>query len=485
MTMKEKSKLFYRNILSKYMVFFVFFFIILLILLPGTLWTGTDDTTYIEQLTHMGILEWVWMRATTWQPRIISDFLLALFHFNLPVWKMATATATTLLLLGITKYPEMDDTLHTPRIYSHIVPCSAFFVMCPYVISSSIVWYTGSFFYLWPTLFLVIALMPFYDAAVGSRSIRYGGLLLSILCSLLTGYQEQCAAIMICFALFTFAFMLYHKERIPKYLILQFILVCINVGVYLTLGGTEIRLDAELYWYKDYHMLSLTDRLFQGVNWANYHLFNASNVLMFLLSGLIFLSIFYRYKSIWIKIFAAIPFAAFFVSILPIQSLLSRASKFNSYLEGQYNFSSSLQIAVEWLLDPTISKPSNFSLGLAGLLPAFFCFLILIDIGWLLTIAFQSRRHGFVNMVVYFAALASVYSLSFSPTIFASRTRIFFAANTLIILLIALLFKELDGCTGILTKKWFRPAIAVLVITAMLFAFEQFSFNLHPGAQRF
>ena len=93
-------------------------------------------------------------------------------------------------------------------------------------------------------------------------------------------------------------------------------------------------------------------------------------------------------------------------------------------------------------------------------------------------------RSGFVNMVVYFAALASAYSLSFSPTIFASGTRIFFAANTLIILLIALLFKELDGCIGILTKKWFRPAIAVLVITAMLFAFEQFSFNLYPGAQR-
>ena len=148
------------------------------------------------------------------------------------------------------------------------------------------------------------------------------------------------------------------------------------------------------------------------------------------------------------------------------------------------SFSSSLQIAVEWLLDPTISNPSNFSLGLAGLFPAFFCFLMLIDIGWLLTIAFQSRRHGFVNMVVYFAALASAYSLSFSPTIFASGTRIFFAANTLIILLIALLFKELDGCIGILTKKWFRPAIAVLVITAMLFAFEQFSFNLYPGAQR-
>ena len=223
----------------------MFFFIVLLILLPGTLWTGTDDTIYREQLTYMGILEWVWMRATTWQPRIISDFLLALFHFNVPVWKMATAAATTLLLLGITKYSEMDDTLHTSRIYSHLVPCSAFFVMCPYVISSSIVWYTGSFFYLWPMLFLVIALMPFYDAAVGSRSIRYGGLLLSILCSLLTGYQEQCAAIMICFALFTFAFMLYHRERIQKYLILQFILVCINVGVYLTLGGIEIRLDTE------------------------------------------------------------------------------------------------------------------------------------------------------------------------------------------------------------------------------------------------
>ena len=79
------------NLPKKYYFILCFFLSLSVILMPRKLWIGSDDTVYQAQITEMGIFPWIWLRATTWQPRLLSDFLIALFNFNTFTWKICTS----------------------------------------------------------------------------------------------------------------------------------------------------------------------------------------------------------------------------------------------------------------------------------------------------------------------------------------------------------------------------------------------------------
>lgn len=238
--MIENTNISHKGIFKRHIVMLIFFCIMLLLLALNTLWEGSDDTAFRAQLETMSITEWIWMRATTWQARLVNDFLFAIFQFNMPVWKISTAAITTLLIFTICNFPTNKSHFQLANSYEHVLACSSFFMMLPHVISASLVWYTGSFFYVWPTCFLLIAMLPFYRIAIGRPMTNKWGIALAVLCSALTGYQEQCGAIFVCFAVFTFLVVWIHKERVPGYLFLQFAFVCINVVIYMSLAGVEL-----------------------------------------------------------------------------------------------------------------------------------------------------------------------------------------------------------------------------------------------------
>lgn len=77
------------------------------------------------------------------------------------------------------------------------------------------------------------------------------------------------------------------------------------------------------------------------------------------------------------------------------------------------------------------------------------------------------------NVLLYLAALASMYSISVSPTIFASGDRVFFMTDILLVLLVGLITKELILQTNVRNEKWFYRMKVVLVFFAVCYAVDE------------
>ena len=460
-----------RNISAQNYVFLFFFFLMIFILFPANLWIGSDDTVYLEQIGNMGMFSWIWWRATSWQPRLVSDFLFAVFNGNLILWKLFVAIVSTIILFFICKLADRNKINRNHSMIIYIIVCSSFFLIPPRTFSEAISWYTGSFHYFWPTAFFIFAIIPFY-CALAKIKIEYKfTIYISIVGAIFTGYHEQCTAIFVCFSLITFLVLLFRKEKIKNFLLTEFILVIINLTIYVCLGGNSIRSSSELYWYRNFPMLSIVDKIFQGVNWGNYILFHSSEILMSILTFLIFILSIKTNKNTFIRFISAAVFLSFFVGLLPIDSVFSN---FCTLSYGE-NYKLNIPNIISGIFNSMNSTPGNFELNWSSLFPSFFCLFIVMLVGGLIFYVCNDIWISFANMILYFASLLSAYVLGFSPTIFASGHRIFFVTDVLLILLIALLIYEIESNTDFFYKKYSKIFAGTILMLSLFFVLE----NVH------
>lgn len=471
---KLREKLCVKDFVHRNLYYLIFFLVMLFVLQAYGMLVGSDDSVYFEQLKTTSLLPWVYWRATTWQPRLAPDFLIAAFGFDFPLWRVATALIATFLLASIGKL--CTDTLPEPRerkTVSYFI-CCAFFLIFPDVLRYSVYWYTGSFNYVYPAFYLIIALIPFYRTAVNRPVSSKAFQILAILLSMPVVYSEQTAAVFLCFSLCCLCIILVRCRRVPLNLVLQLVVALMNLGVYFYLGGTDIRRVVEIYWYKDFKMLSLADKLFQGVNWGNYHLLNASNSLMLLLTGLMFITIWRTRNDLskWVKSLTALPSLLLLLRMLPIDALLS-----NVAYNGGESASLQTEAAISYFFNPMYSRPSNFRLGIVGLAPSILCLTLVLCIGVCLFLVYQDKVEAFLNTLLYCAALVSMYSISISPTIFASGNRIFFLTDVLMVLQIGMVVKELLRSTNISNEKRFRIAQLALICLASCYVLDELRYG--------
>ena len=462
-----------------YLQFGVFFVAIFAVLLSYGLLNGSDDSYYIEQLKDMPIFQWVYWRATTWQPRLVSDFLIALFQFNFHAWRVATALVATFMMVAIGSIctRKISDKHGSEVIYSVI--CCAFFLIFPEVLRHSVYWYTGSFNYLWPAFFMVVASSTFWCAAIDRPVANRLWMAFAAVASMLVVYMEQTAAIFLCFALLSLIIMRVQHKRITYNLILQVVCAVLNLGVYLSFGGTQIRQAAEVYWYKDFNMLSSIDKIFQGINWGNYHLLNASNALMLLFTGLLTITILKTRTGLSriAKVVISVPPIVIVLGMLPLETVFSRIAYSN------FNTAYHLKTGTifEYALNSMYARPNDFRLGIVGLAPSVFCMTIVLFIGVCVLLTFRDKTEAILSFLLYLAALASMYSISISPTIFASGDRVFFMTDILLVLLVGLVTKELILRTDTLNKKWFYRVRLVLLFFAACYVLDEIGQGVKIG----
>ena len=91
-------------------------------------------------------------------------------------------------------------------------------------------------------------------------------------------------------------------------------------------------------------------------------------------------------------------------------------------------------------------------------------FSIIIFISFLLFYCYEEKRKAILNFIIYWVALGSVYLLVFSPTIYASGSRIFFVMNCLFIFLVSQLYVELINKYNINNNKYFKFGKIILMI---------------------
>lgn len=450
-----------------YPIVLIFFFFLLL---PVQL--RDDDIVYSAQLNSMKVFDWVWWRAQNWQPRILSDSLLAFFKFYMPLWKIITAILLVLLMIVIEKICNYSMTvefeMQKKDIYTQSIICGSFLLISPQVLRDAVFWYTGSFHYLWPAFLMMLSFLLFYSVAMGRFIQNKMIIIFCCACSPFVGYMEQTAAISICFESCILLISIFVRKKIPFYCWIQYVLLCANFFLYWIFGGIGPRQTRELHWYKDFNMLSVIDKLFQGVNWTNYHLLNTSNLLVFILSILVFMNISYSTKSKFIQVFSAIPALYLFLSIMPIKWLFSRVDAFNAFGPIGDNYNLSIDKVVLWLLNPMQANPHNFNFDFFNLFPCVISLTVVLYLGILVFLSFNDNLQSIINALIYCAALASGYIIGFSPTIFASQFRVFFMTDLLIVILIGVTFRELFRKIDFCSKKHFCTIIECFVAFSFL-----------------
>ena len=462
-----------KTILSKYRVFVAVFIIILILCIPVGVKVGSDDSVTRSQLETMSVLEWVSWRVETWQPRIVSDILVASFSLlPLPVWRVALALLVAVLMYMISGVTgPLADGRQEQR---DVVICCLFMTMLPPILSSTLFWFTGSFYYPVPTLFMMVALVPVYRISVGLKT-EYAWPMQAMACiaAALCSYMEQNASVFICFTLFTVIYCLFKKRKVPVFIYLELIIAIINALIYIKLGGTSIRETAELHYYKDYHMLTLVDRLFQGINWGNAQLLFGSVLPILALSALLSIKICSQYQSKVIRLFSVAPVVFIAFSTLPLNANLrlyytmGQGSLFNCF---------SVENGITRLIDPMYANPGNTNLEFSAIIPSAICMFFVLLIACLIYLAYE--RDALPRVMLYFAALASSYAISISPTIFASGSRVFFLTEILVLVLVSDLYTDVynDGNRLLLTHK--RMIAIMLVAAAAFYCAEHWLFNV-------
>lgn len=467
-------------ITSEYFITILFFLSLLFLMLPLQLAIGSDDEWNSQRLAEQGFWEFLgWFND--WQPRVVNNFLYLLFGFHFWPWKICNAGVVSLTLLFISKMNSINS-LRPLKQNTAAFAYVSFYYMYPAVISASVFWYTGSFQYAWPALFLFVALVPFYYALCGSTIPSRLFQCLAVFFAGLAAYTEQAAAVLLCFALITLVILRINQEHIPMYLIAEIFFSVINLFVYFMLGGQSTRAVAELHYYPNFDMITTFEKIFQGVNWGNYQLFNSSNILFFTLVILVGGIYVVKEKGYLYRMVALFPAFLLSLNIFPLDILLQKTAynETNGTNLGIY-----LSELISYLFRTNAEVPgdvTDFSLGIAQLLPSIWGLAFVLYIGIIILFAFRKYREGIANALLYFAALASSYSLGLSPVIYAAGNRIFYITNLLIICVIANLVKELCMISSKFQSK-IRIGLAISMAVALMFFLEHMYVNYMGGVR--
>lgn len=412
--MIDKNSL--KNNIKNYYIPFILLFGFSLFMNSQAHIQGGDDTIFVNSFRQYGgVSGWLQSYTSVWSGRIIPHFILiVLLNCNIIIWKILNSLMITSLAIGIYKFTINTKTQFTNSDRTKIVSfiCSVILFLPCSVISSSILWVTGSFTYLWSTAFAIIALIPFKrlitDEKVSKRLIIF-----SFTSILYASYVEQSASIMIVFAIVAIIFALIVKKQIKFYNYILALFICINSYISLSASGNAVRNTAEtLKWYPDFDMLSFIDKLFLGVSVTFDHLFNTSNYLMLILGILIAVLVFRKKTDKFTKSIALIPIIYSSLKVLSVDKLFTFKDTDKVFVSGGY---------LQYI--PIICA----------------CMTTLITL-YLFFVIYSDYKESIVTTLIFGAALCESIIMGISPTIFASGSRIFFVTDILLIVCIVRLF---------------------------------------------
>lgn len=401
-----------------YIAFGIFFFLIQCFVIP---YEG-DDTYFLATIRESNnVLSFVQMRYATWSGRLTSELLIGLFSLcNMWIWRfintvVMTGFIWTLSVLVKLASPKTEE--HPSNLFMNSFVALSFFLIPISVTSRACSWYTGSFFYLWPTLCLILILIT-YIKYLFDLPLKKADYFICFIATLYAGFMEQTAAVMACFSIGILIYCFIKKRHFSFILMLQ---VLVGIGcliIYSLAPGNKLRVASEtLTWYPHFDELSLTAKVLQGINWTHTHFVRELSLLLLTLSIMLFLLILPKVRSISLKVLAFIPILYFIGMLFPSNRLLARTTSF------------------EYLYDVESVLNKFFFNPMEGILPSIISLFIITQIGIMLFYVLDDFDHRYLVMLLYLASLCSGYVLGLSPTIFASGPRVFFLSDILIVII--------------------------------------------------
>jgi len=434
--------------ITPYIPFILFFLAFYALLQPVSLLSAGDDTAHFEMLEKLGGFGWVMWRAETWEPRFFSDAAYAFFIWRLDAWKLVNAVVAALLLFGVWRaaFSRVIENKKTLLLASALI-CLLFFFIYPNAVTSSSVWFTGSFNYLWPVTALVFSLTPFIFFLRGDYPYpKKIWIPVGIIAALCAGFTLQTTLVALGVSLIILIYCLAKKRKPSLWLIVHFIVIaaCAVYFVISVLTSSRLTGGSELDLFPEFAAFSAIDKLQLGIHVYDLHLLRSSSLLFLALALLAGFFAYTRLRNMHtvLRFVAFFPAFYIFLNVIPFRYILSGTWNHTSDYAGIIglpNASGYDPAMIFNFLDrvPPLGWGEPRDLLLASL-----ALLAVIFMVYPVFFAFRKRIDGILAAVLYLASFGSGIIMGFSPTIFASGSRPFFLSNIILLFLCAMLIRE-------------------------------------------
>lgn len=405
-----------------------------------------DDIIYKNAYHDIpSFFEWANEFLSVWGGRVIALGLCTIFlNININVYIFISAIVTVLLIYytyKIINATEEKDTKILPILL--LVVMSMFLCIFKPIFNDSVIWVTGAFNYLWPSAALVVALVPFIQLYC-NKDIKKWQYILYFLATIFACNIEQTGAILAVFSTILMILTKLNKIKIPKLIIVNYILCILVFVLSLIAPGNYVRYEAEvLRHFSNFDMCSMIDKFVIGSSLLLQNLVN-NNVIIIVISALLLLSALQSKNKQKIML-SLIPFLYFILRMLCKRFSITTISDL-FFTFKPYNFE-------------TIYKPFNFIAIGIGL-------FVLLLMALLIFNNFKDLKKSIIFTLIFLAGICSSLMLSFSPTIFASSYRIFFVNDIMNIIIATSLVKGINN--NIKNKKISYLFLACVILLGVL-----------------
>ncbi len=408
-----------RTFLVKMAILFlcVYLFQLIVKVAPG------DDTWFRDISNQFSFFDYLNFRFNEWSGRIPVEAALY-FFLNGKVWAWRILNTSLIISLGYLMLRTLKRKVLFQELLA-VVLLLGFFSHS--ILSSGLLWITGSMNYLWPICGALFAMIPFADYLLRDEPEKNTiKLILSGFIGFISTHSnEQVALCMISFSVISIIVPLIKKKEINIKLI--FLLLVYIIGaliLFLAPGNSKRFISETATWFPGFDKLSLKDHVYVGTIWIFNKLFNEMKYIILLLSGVSTILVYRKMedKKSFSYILVSISIVLF-VIVLSVSLIDNIKFLF-------YDFSAIQKLDIGngllhfWRIGPhffiTLFPYIFWSIYLAVLI----CLVVL-----------ASDQKYFV-LLCLLASIASMVVMFASPTIYASGNRVLTVSSVLILLVI-------------------------------------------------
>lgn len=438
--------------ISEVIINFVFFLVFIFFFRFISVQPG-DDEIFIGLTQQFSLGEFLLHYYSTWSGRIFNNFLIYVFAKQpMIMWQIFMSLVLT--VFGRTLYffftPLVDNKFW--RKATLLIVCYfGVFLFSSAVMIPSVFWFTGSFNYVVPVAFALVAYLPFYELFYpnDTKVERFWSLsIVPIVCTALSSEQVSIGLILIISGTFLLAKI--RKMNIPFHLILLFLLLVIVSIVSITAPGNWLRLEQETkIWFSDYSNFGLFERITLAFGFSMTAIINQWYYLMVFLWGASSVLLITHAKKWYTRLLSLLLFVyALVAGIRFITSLnIIPESSITRNLEVLFSF--------PFLLGPNLVDTATISVYIFWSLG-----LVLLPITWLLGL--KQEQNGISYAYLYFVALFLIMASGFSPTLFASGGRTGFVPNVILLIILIRILLEIKPYLVLVT-----PTIILILFKMM------------------
>ena len=384
--------------------YFPFFILLILVIIPHILLKTNygDDVDFRARIANQGFLNLNKWFMESWSSKsIIIFFMLGFMRLPDIFWRIFDVFMIMLLAFSISK---IFSTPKTKKLFNWFI--AAFFLLYPFTHMKSAGWISTTCSYIFPLALGVFGLV-YIRKYLDKQKVRPIEYVLYFAATFYAANTEQMTVILF---LIYFVFMVYsfYKKRPSFFMIIQ-LLVCTANIIYVAIHPGHIlrNLEQTIVYFPNFGMMSLMQKIKLGAGATAAHYISLPNLMFMALCSVICICVFVKYKNVFYRIIAAIPFA------------ISVCSLFGPII---YRIFPKLESIIIYDGAPLSIQTMD---ELRYYIPVIISICAFGFIAISLYLIFENSKKSPVLILIFFTGIVSRMLLSFASSLYASGPRTF------------------------------------------------------------